>query len=117
MYDEWVHFDDLVHVTLPMLTAPVVYIALARADVVPDPRDETHLKHYIGIGVVAWCLGIAIGAVWELYEWRSERGVGTGAFERQEHTQRERLRHTLRALARRAPLGAWALLCRGAARR
>ncbi|CCG03751.1 alpha/beta hydrolase [Blastococcus saxobsidens] len=42
LYDRFVRFDDLVHVTLPMLTAPVVYIALARLDVVPDPRDETH---------------------------------------------------------------------------
>ncbi len=44
LYDQFVRFDDLVHFTLPMLTAPVVYIALARLDVVPDPRDETHLR-------------------------------------------------------------------------
>lgn len=44
-YDEFVRFDGLVHFTLPMGTAPVVYIALARLDVVPDLRDETHLQH------------------------------------------------------------------------
>ncbi|WP_448618301.1 hypothetical protein [Geodermatophilus sp. URMC 65] len=37
LYDAFVRFDDLVHFTLPMLTAPVVYIGLARLDVVPDP--------------------------------------------------------------------------------
>ncbi|MGY2084082.1 hypothetical protein [Blastococcus sp. SYSU DS0539] len=37
LYDRFVRFDDLVHFSLPMLTAPVVYIALARLDVVPDP--------------------------------------------------------------------------------
>src|SRR3712207_6441628 len=43
LYDQFVRFDDLVHFTLPMLTAPVVYIALARLDVVPDPRrSEEH---------------------------------------------------------------------------
>ena len=47
-YDEFVRFDDVVHVTLPLLTAPVVYIGLARLEVVPDPRDETHMPHYAG---------------------------------------------------------------------
>lgn len=46
LYDQFVRFNDLVRVTLPLLTAPVVYIALARVEVVPDPRDETHLPHY-----------------------------------------------------------------------
>ena len=63
LYDQFVRFDDLVHFTLPMLTAPVVYIALARLDVVPDPRDETHLQHYVGIAVVTLALGISIGAL------------------------------------------------------
>jgi hypothetical protein len=42
LYDQYVRFDDLVHVTLPMLTAPVVCIALARLDVVPDRLGRRH---------------------------------------------------------------------------
>ena len=117
LYDEWVRFDDLVHVTLPLLTAPVVYIALARADVVPDPRDETHLKHYVGIGVVAWCLGIAIGAVWELYEWRSDAWLGTDLSESNEDTNGDLLRDTLGSLVGAALLVAWARFGWGSVRR
>ena len=117
MYEAWVNFDDLVHFTLPMLTAPVVYIALARADVVPDPRDETHLKHYVGIGVVAWCLGIAIGAVWELYEWRSDAWLGTDLSEGNDDTNGDLLRDTLGSLAGAALLVAWARFGWGSVRR
>ncbi len=77
VYDRVLRFDDLVHFTLPMLTAPVVYIALARLDVVPDPRDETHLQHYVGIFVVTAALGIAICALWEIVEWQSDAWFST----------------------------------------
>ena len=77
VYDEVPVFDDVVHVTLPLLTAPVVYIGLARLDVVPDPRDETHLEHYLGIFVVTVALGITLGALWEIVEWRSDAWLGT----------------------------------------
>ena len=117
LYDSWVAFDDLVHFTLPMLTAPVVYIALARADVVPDPRDETHLKHYLGIGIVAWCLGIAIGAVWELYEWRSDAWLGTDLSEGNDDTNGDLLRDTLGSLVGAALLVVWARFGWGSVRR
>ncbi len=77
VYDRVLRFDDLVQFTLPMLTAPVVYIALARLDVVPDPRDETHLQHYVGIFVVTAALGIAICALWEIVEWRPDAWFST----------------------------------------
>jgi len=61
VYDAVGWFDRLVHVTLPLLTAPVVYIGLARLEVVPDPRDETHLPHYVGVGVVTAALAQSSG--------------------------------------------------------
>lgn len=76
-YDAWPPFDRVVHVTLPLLTAPVVYIGLARLDVVPDPRDETHARHYTGIAVVTFALGLAVGALWEIAEWASDGLFGT----------------------------------------
>ena len=39
-YDSLAWFDRVVHVVLPCLVAPVLYIGLARLDVLPDPRDD-----------------------------------------------------------------------------
>ncbi len=117
VYDQWVHFDDLVHFTLPMLTAPVIYIALARLDVVPDPRDETHLRHYVGIAVVTAALGITIGALWEIYEWRSDAWFGTNLSESNDDTNGDLVRDSLGSLAGAALLVAWARFGWGSVRR
>jgi hypothetical protein len=117
LYDEFVRFDDLVHFTLPMLTAPVVYIALARLDVVPDPRDETHRQHYIGIAVVTLALGIAVGALWELFEWRSDAWFGTALSEDNDDTNGDLFRDTLGSLAGAALLVVWARFGWGSVRR
>jgi hypothetical protein len=117
LYDAFLRFDDLVHFTLPMLTAPVVYIALARLDVVPDPRDETHRQHYVGIAVVTAALGIAIGALWEIYEWRSDAWLGTQLSEDNDDTNGDLVRDTFGSLAGAALLVVWARFGWGSVRR
>ncbi|MFD2091026.1 hypothetical protein [Blastococcus deserti] len=117
LYDEFVRFDDLVHFTLPMLTAPVIYIALARVEVVPDPREETHLPHYVGIAVVTAALGIAVGALWEIVEWRSDAWFGTALSEGNDDTNGDLVRDTLGSLAGAGLLVVWARFGWGSVRR
>ena len=117
LYDRFVRFDDLVHVTLPLLTSPVVYIALARLDVVPDPRDETHTRHYVGIAVVTAALGIAIGGLWEIWEWRSDAWFGTQLSESNDDTNGDLVRDTIGALLGAALLVVWARIGWGSVRR
>jgi hypothetical protein len=117
LYDEFARFDDLVHFTLPMLTAPVIYIALARLDVVPDPRDETHLQHYVGIAVVTAALGISVGALWEIYEWRSDAWLGTALSEGNDDTNGDLVRDTLGSLVGAGLLVVWARFGWGSVRR
>ena len=117
LYDAFVRFDDLVHFTLPMLTSPVVYIALARLDVVPDPSSETHLRHYIGIAVVTAALGITVGALWEIYEWRSDAWFGTRLSEGNDDTNGDLVRDSVGALAGAGLLVVWARYGWGSVRR
>jgi uncharacterized membrane protein YjdF len=117
LYDRFVRFDDLVHFTLPMLTAPVVYIALARLDVVPDPKDETHLKHYAGIFVVTAALGITVGALWEIWEWRSDAWFGTSLSVDNDDTVGDLVRDTLGSVAGALLLVVWARFGWGSVRR
>jgi hypothetical protein len=117
VYDRFVRFDDLVHVTLPLLVAPVVYIALARLDVVPDPRDETHGRHYAGIFVVTAALGTALGGLWEIYEWCSDAWIGTQLQEGNDDTVGDLVRDTLGSLGGAALLVLWARRGWGSVRR
>lgn len=117
LYDTFIRFDDLVHFTLPMLTTPVVYIALARLDVVPDPRDETHLRHYAGMFVVTTSLGMAVGALWEIIEWRSDAWLGSDLSLDNDDTVGDLVRDTLGALVGAALLVVWARFGWGSVRR
>jgi hypothetical protein len=72
-YDSITWFDNVVHFAVPFFGGPTLYIVLARLDVVPDPKDETYLRHYVGIGIVAFALGVALGGLWEIVEWCSDR--------------------------------------------
>ena len=76
-YDAFPAFDIVTHLLVPMLGAPVVYIALARAEVVPDPASETRVPHYVGIFVVTLALGLALGALWEILEFAADEVVGS----------------------------------------
>ena len=76
-YDEVVWFDRVVHLVVPLLASGVLYVALARLDVLPDPRDDTGVRHLVGIALVTFSLGAAFGAVWELYEWFSDGVFGS----------------------------------------
>lgn len=77
LYDRLGWFDNVVHLTVPSLIAPVIYVALARLDVVPDPKDETNAQHLVGVWIVTFALGGTAGAIWEVIEWASDARLGT----------------------------------------
>jgi hypothetical protein len=77
LYDRFAHYDSVVHFLVPCAIAPIVYILLARGDVLPDLRDRGERHHFVGIFVVTLALGLAIGAVWEIFEWSSDHAFGS----------------------------------------
>jgi uncharacterized membrane protein YjdF len=78
LYDRFGYYDVFVHFLVPLFGAPCVYMALARLDMLPDPADASGSKrHLTGIFVVTLALGLAIGAVWEILEWSSDRTLGS----------------------------------------
>jgi hypothetical protein len=117
LYDRFVAFDDITHFTLPMLVAPVLYIAFARLEVVPDPRDETRLGHYVGIFVITAALGVTIGALWEIVEWRSDAWFGSDLSLGNDDTVGDLVRDTLGSLLGGALLVCWARFGWGSVRR
>ena len=76
-YDSVAWIDRVVHFVVPLLGSGVLYVALARLDVLPDPRDDTGWRHLLGIAVVTFALGAALGAVWELVERTSDGVLGS----------------------------------------
>jgi uncharacterized membrane protein YjdF len=77
LYDSIGWYDRVVHFVVPMLSSQVVYLCLARLDVLPDPRQETVRRHEAGMLIVTFALGLAIGALWEVFEWASDGVFGS----------------------------------------
>ena len=77
LYDTWAWYDRVVHFVVPMLTSQVLYICLARIEVLPDPQQETLRRHDAGMFLVTFALGTSVGAVWEIFEWVSDGLFGS----------------------------------------
>ena len=116
-YDSLEWFDRIVHVVLPCLVAPVLYIGLARLEVLPDPRDDTNVRHYTGIAVVAFCLGMAVGGLWEIVEFASDGVLDTALSEGNPDTVGDLVADAVGSLLGASLLVAWAVWGWGSVRR
>jgi hypothetical protein len=77
LYDALSFYDKIVHFLVPFAIAPVVYILLARTEVLPRLGDEGERHHLVGVAVVTLALGLAIGAIWEIFEYLSDHVLGS----------------------------------------
>lgn len=116
-YDSVAWFDRVVHVVLPCLVAPVLYIGLARLEVLPDPRDDTHVRHYVGMGIVTFCLGMAVGGLWEIIEYSSDGLLDTALSEGNADTVGDLVADTVGSVLGALLLIAWAVWGWGSVRR
>lgn len=116
-YDSLGWFDRVVHVVLPCLVAPVLYIGLARLDVLPDPRDDTHAQHYVGMAIVTFCLGMTVGGLWEIIEFSSDGVLDTALSEGNADTVGDLLADAAGSVLGALLLVAWALWGWGSVRR
>ena len=108
LYDELAWYDRLVHVVVPLLTAQVLYIGLARLEVLPDLREETSTRHHLGIFVVTAALGVAVGGVWEVFEFTCDAAFGSNLSESNGDTVGDLIADTAGSLAGGALLVAYA---------
>ena len=116
-YDAVPWIDRAVHLVVPLLGSGVLYVALARLDVLPDPRDDTGPRHLLGIGIVTFSLGAALGAVWELVERLSDGLFGSALQEGHDDTVGDLAMDCLGALGGALLLVLWTVRGWGSVRR
>jgi hypothetical protein len=116
-YDAIPWFDNVAHFTLPFFLAPTLYIVLARIDLVPDPKDASDLRHYVGLFVVTVALGVAIGGVWEIVEWFSDHTLGSSLQLSNDDTVGDLVADTAGSVCGAALLVCWARWGWGSVRR
>jgi hypothetical protein len=117
LYDSWKPYDNVVHFVVPMLCSQVAYIGLARLEVLRDMRDEVAPHRYLGIFTITFALGVAIGGVWEIFEWASDYAFGSNLSMGNDDTVGDLISDTLGAAAGGLLLVAWTRWGWGSVRR
>jgi hypothetical protein len=81
LFSEFWWYDNLVHITLPMSLAPILYIGFARLDVVPEPAERAgHKSELVGMALITLCLGVTAASFYEIYEWVVDNWFGQHLF-------------------------------------
>jgi len=76
LYGDWAYYDKVVHSLSPMAYSPVIYIALVRLGVVPDPGvaiRERRVPRIAGIFIITLAVGMAVGGFYENIEWLEDK--------------------------------------------
>jgi uncharacterized membrane protein HdeD (DUF308 family)/uncharacterized membrane protein YjdF len=79
LYGSWFYYDKIVHGLSPVGYVPVLYIALVRLGVVPDPGEairERRVARISGIFIVTLAVGVAVGGFYESIEWFEDKFLG-----------------------------------------
>jgi hypothetical protein len=117
LYDAWKPYDNVVHFVVPALTSQVAYISLARIEVLPDMREDFTPRHYTGIWLITFALGLAIGGLWEILEWSSDGLFGSNLSMSNDDTAGDLIADSLGAAAGGLLLVAWTKYGWGSVRR
>ena len=117
LYDAWKSYDNVVHFIVPMLTSQVAYISLARLGILPELREEFVPRHYTGIWLVTFALGVAIGGLWEILEWSSDELFGSNLSMSNDDTVGDLIADSLGAATGGLLLVAWTKYGWGSVRR
>ena len=117
LYEKIGFYDLIVHSLASFFFAPVLYILLARADVLPDLKQVSTAHHFIGVFVVTLALGLAVGAVWEMAEFTSDHFLGSNLAKGETDTATDLMVDGLGAVAGGALLVVWSRYGWGSVRR
>jgi hypothetical protein len=117
LYERIGFYDLIVHSFASFFIAPVLYILLARAEVLVDLRQVRTAHHYVGVFVTTLALGLAAGAVWEMAEYTSDHYIGSNLARTERDTATDLMVDGAGAAAGGALLVVWALYGWGSVRR
>lgn len=106
-YELFVFYDELVHVAMPVMITPVVYILVSRLEVLRPLEQRGDPPSAAGIVVVGAMFGTAVAATWELVEWTADSLLGWSLMPSLRDTMVDLALGVLGAIAGAALLAIW----------
>jgi hypothetical protein len=69
-------WDNLVHLVIPAVSVPVLYVTQVRLGLLPEMADARKPRQRLGMVVFAMTTGLSIGALYEVYEYVANKWLG-----------------------------------------
>ena len=76
LFNDFHNYDTIVHFVLPAATAPLLYILLSRLELVIDLSAPKRAHHHLAVVIVSLAFGLAVGSVYEMWEWFDNHALG-----------------------------------------
>lgn len=108
LFDQWPWYNKIVHYVLPFGGSAILYVLLARLEIVHDLRHRCTQRQTIGIVVVTLALGVTAGAFYEVWEWFIHHNLGAPIYVTYDDTMTDMIDNTLGSLTGGIVLALWA---------
>ncbi|HET7530365.1 MAG TPA: hypothetical protein VFJ98_05340 [Mycobacteriales bacterium] len=73
-------FDRVDHAFSSFGVAPLFYLWFVHVGLLDHPEERPPASHQVGLVVIGFCIGLSIGALYEIYEFASVHIAGTGNY-------------------------------------
>jgi hypothetical protein len=107
VYDSIGWGDTVSHLVLPLLSGPIMYVALVRLGAVPEPTAAPTERFLVGAAFVTAITVLGVGAMWELVEWAADGTLGTQYAQGYEDTLVDLLADAIAAVTSGALVAMW----------
>lgn len=73
-------FDRVDHAFSSLGIAPLFYLWFVRMGLLPHTSERLPWRRHIGLVVIGFCIGLSVGALYEIYEFTAVHAFGSGNF-------------------------------------
>lgn len=77
LYERFQWYDEAIHFSTPVLATPLVYLVLARLAGLPPSAGASGRSQALGAFVACASFGLALAALWELFEYALDNLTST----------------------------------------
>ena len=108
IFELWPWYNKIVHYVLPFGGSAILYVLLARLEVVHDLGHRCTKRQTLGIAIVTLALGFTAGGFYEIWEWSIHHGFGARIIVGYDDTVTDMVDNTLGSLTGGIVLALWA---------
>ena len=108
LFELWPWYNKVVHYVLPFGASAILYVLLARLEVVHDLEHQCTKRQTLGVVLVTLAIGFTVGGFYEIWEWGIHHGFDAQIIVGYNDTMTDMIDNALGSLTGGIVLALWA---------